>query len=169
MTASVETPALPDTAPEAAASPAPTVTPAQRADVEKTISKARAELEFASFDELMLKPRRTAYPKITVQGPDGEPVVRRLKYVALSPEEFDALVAAYPPTPTQREKGATWNAELFQPALIAAVCESPQLTLRQAKDLYTNANYAPGERQGLFFAALDVCGGGLDVPFTDGD
>ena len=165
MTASVEETTRPPVVEEPTRRPDPS--PAAVNDAIETVVRATS-LEFASFDELMRKPRRTKTVKATVPGPEGKPVQRQLLLEALSPEEFDTLVAAYPPNGADKEKGFTWNPDTFQPALVAACCVKPDLTLAQANALWANEAWAAGERSSLFFAALDVCGGSLDVPFTDG-
>lgn len=161
--------AAPPAEPERPPTPAEPIVPTVRERTETLVGKARAELEDATFDVLMGKPRRKIKFPITVVGDDGDPKVVQVRYQGLSPEEWDALVAAHPPTPTERDKGATWHKDTFPPALIAAVSVAPKLTVAQAKALYTNPAYSPGEQRDLFINALDVCSAGLNVPFNAGD
>lgn len=134
----------------------------------KIIADARKAVQPASFEALMRKPRRIARFPITLADEDGEPVVYEISYQAVGPREFDDLVAGHPPTPKQKTDGASWNLETFAPALIAAVSAVPKLDVAQARALYANPNYASGEQRELFFQALDICGQGLNIPFTDG-
>lgn len=171
MTASVETPVQPAVmqgSPDDAQ-----VAPSRELleQTAKTVSDGRKALEEndATLDMLMAKPRRKLKFPVTLADEDGTPVTRVIRYRALSPEDWDALVAAHPPTDKHREAGSTWNNDTFPPALIAAVSLSPKLTISQAKGLYTNPEWSPGERRELFFQALDVCGAGLNVPFNAGD
>jgi hypothetical protein len=144
------------------------VAPEVRERVEKTVAAGRAELEDATFDFMMSKPRRKVkFPLTSVV--DGQPVTRMVRYTGLSPTEYDKLLAAHPATALQREKGYTYNEDTFAPAIIAAVSTAPKMTVEQATALWTNEDYSSGERRELFLQALDACAAGLNVPFNAGD
>lgn len=171
MTASVETPVHPAAMQDEPNDPQVAPSRELLEQTGKIVSEGRAALEDsdATLDMLMAKPRRKLKFPVTLADEDGTPVVRTIRYRALSPEEWDALVAAHPPTDKHKEAGSTWNNDTFPPALIAAVSLSPKLTVSQAKGLYLNPEWSPGERRELFFQALDCCGAGLNVPFNAGD
>lgn len=156
MTASVETP-IPglDEAP----------TPAVPAEVAKIVSEARNGMETATFEELFGKPRRRLEFTVTA-GVDGEVVTRRMVFLALNGDEYDALTAAHPPTPKQKADNHTWNPDTFPPALIAAVSSQPKLSVEQAKALWKHKDWSAGEQATLFSRALEVCQSGLSVPFS---
>lgn len=135
----------------------------------EVIAEARTEIEDATFDVLIKKPRRESAFLVHVPNDDGSARPVRIRYRSLNAKEYDDLVSAYPPTSKQRSDGATWNTETFPPALIAAVSLAPKLNLEQAKELYTHPDWAPGEQRELFLQALDVCAQGLNVPFNAGD
>jgi hypothetical protein len=125
-------------------------------------------IENATFDALLSKPRRVKEFFVTVPRADGEGTRQlRMIYRALSGEDYDALLDAHKPTPKMRSDGAIWHRDNFPPALIAAVSMVPKLTAEQARELYGNPDWSPGESGALFMSAVEVCSQGLDVPFTE--
>lgn len=125
-------------------------------------------IEDATVDALLTKPRRTKEFFVTVPAKDGAGTRQlRMVYRALAGEDYDALLDAYRPTPKMRSEGAIWHRDNFPPALIAAVSLVPKLTIEQAKELYANPDWSPGESGQLFMNAVEVCSQGLDVPFTE--
>jgi len=123
----------------------------------------------ATFDDLVKKPRRVSSFSVSVPNDDGSVSPRRLRFRAISPKEYDELLAAHPPTPKQKNDGAFYNPDTFPPALIAAVSYVPKLTVAQATELYHHPDWSPGETGELFMQAGNVCNAGLSVPFSAGD
>lgn len=120
----------------------------------------------ATLDELLKKKRREADVEIKTQGDDGGEVTLVLRYRALSSKEFDDLVAAHPPTPKQQRDGMAYNPDTFGPALVAAVCIDPILSVDDAKALINSPDWSAGEAGTLTGEAMRLCQTGAGVPFT---
>lgn len=86
-------------------------------------------------------------------------------------QAFEDLRDAHPPTPKQRDKAkklATqmglgtrggqigWNVDSFPPALIAACCSEPEMTIEEATELWNSEVFNEAETGQLFAAALQV-------------
>ena len=56
-------------------------------------------------------------------------------FQALSSGEYDRLIAACPPTPSQAAEGHKWNPERFPFEVIARCAVNPTVTLEQAEEL----------------------------------
>lgn len=123
----------------------------------------------ASVDLLLKKKRREKTVVINSVDDDGGLIELEIRYRAIGAKEYDDLVAAYPPTTGQRKDGASYNVDLFAPALIAAVSLEPKLSFEDAKEIYNSPEWSGGEVGGLFIEALKLCNAGLDVPFTGND
>lgn len=130
---------------------------------------AKAVSGDATFDLLMAKPRRSLSFEVTTQNADGDEVVLKMKYLAISSKDYDDLIAEHPPTATDKKAGQTYNMETFAPALIAAVSSVPKMTAAQATRIYKSAAWSGGEVGNLFMNAVRVCNAGLDVPFSARD
>lgn len=133
------------------------------------VATAALEAPVATFAQLRAKPRRTMTFPLSTQDENGDEIVMRMKYRALSPKEYDELIEAHPPTTEQKRNGATYNIDSFAPAIIAAVSAEPKLTLEQAKEIYTSPDWSGGELSSLYIRAMQVCNAGLDVPFNARD
>lgn len=121
----------------------------------------------ATLDDLLSKPRRTRSLDLQVPGPEGEARNLRVVAEALSGDDFDDLVAKYPPTKEQREKGFGWNPDEFLPRLIAATLTEPRLNVEQAKELWSSPNWSVGELSSLVAFCQRVNQESLGVPFTE--
>lgn len=129
-----------------------------------------SEVQYATFDDLLGKPKRTTEFDITLATADGTPVKRKMVYQAISSNEYDDLVAAHPPTPKQLSDAngsVAFNIDTFAPALISRVSHQPKLTYAQAEKLYKSPDWSGGEISTLFWNAQRVCNSGLDVPFNE--
>ena len=67
---------------------------------------------------------------------------------------YDDLVMAHPPTDEQKEMDYSYNPETFTPAIIAASCVEPDLTLEEATAIFDEWNGS--EISQLFLTALEV-------------
>lgn len=80
---------------------------------------------------------------------------------ALGRAQYRALVAAHPPTDGQRLMARArgelceFNRDTFPPALLAAVCEEPPLTVDEARQLLDD--WTTGEAALIWNTALEVC------------
>lgn len=121
----------------------------------------------ATLEELLSKPARTKEVTLKLTDEDGavQEVFIRLK--AIGSQAYDDLLAEHPPTADQKKEGSTYNADTFAPALIASCAVEPKMTPNQAKQIWTSGEWSRGEVTELFFACVEVCSKGLDVPFTE--
>lgn len=122
--------------------------------------------DFATFSDLTTnKRRRTLDFPLTIER-DGSPVQVQMKFAAIAPKAYDALVAKCPPSPQDKLDGAIFDLDKFAPELISAVSLVPELSVEQAREIWANPDWAPGELSSLFINAQRVCNSGLDVPFN---
>lgn len=121
----------------------------------------------ATLDELLKKPARTKEVTLKLSGEDGSVHEVFIRLKALGSQAYDDLLAEHPPTAEQKKEGSTYNADTFAPALIAACAVEPSMTTSEAKQIWTSDEWSRGEVTELFFACVEVCSKGLDVPFTE--
>jgi hypothetical protein len=85
---------------------------------------------------------------------------------SISKRRFDALVQEHPPTPKQiadAEKRNLLvpdvNVDTFAPALVAACCIDPTLTLEQAQEMWEDedSDWSQGELNQLWWTARSIC------------
>lgn len=69
---------------------------------------------------------------------------------------YDELVSEHPPSKDQKKDGADFNAETFPPALLAAACSDPEISLEEAVDMFDDPDWNNAELRALFFGALEV-------------
>jgi hypothetical protein len=85
---------------------------------------------------------------------------------ALGPKDWSDLIAAHPPRPDTDEQTfgeRVFNTETYPPALIAACCFDPAMTVDQVRELFEVLN--EGQRNALFNGAWRA-NMGIDVPFS---
>lgn len=135
--------------------------------VEEIAEKALApgQTRLATFADLRRKPRRKHSFTLTTADENGDSTEVRLVFQALNSVEYDKLIAAHPPK-KGKEGNEIYNADTFGPALISAVSYDPKLTYEEAHEIYHSEEWAAGEVMTLFINAQNVCGAGLDIPFT---
>lgn len=114
-----------------------------------------------TWSALSRKPRRTAEITVSISGDEYVGAIQ-----ALSPAEYDALVAQYPPTKEQRDKGEVLDEDRFALALIAACFTQPELSLEQVTTLRENGAWATGEIRELYRRCLEINHAGVSIPFT---
>jgi hypothetical protein len=121
----------------------------------------------ATFADLTRKPRRKIEFTITTADENGGTIEVGMRFKALNPDEYDEVVAAHPPKPADKQKGAVFNIDTFAPALISAVSDDPPLSYEEAAEIYKSKEWSSGEITSLFLYAQRVCNSGLDIPFND--
>jgi hypothetical protein len=131
---------------------------------EKVIAEARRRP--ATFGDLVKKKRRESDVVIASVDDAGNDLELVLRFRALSPKEFDDLVAQYPPNTKQKAEGMAYNPDTFGPALVAAVSLEPKLTVGEVTELIDSGVWSPGEVNTLTGSAMQVCQTGAGVPFT---
>lgn len=138
-------------------------------DTAKAVEARRKQSEKskrATLDMLKNKHRATTEFSLFLSDESGEQTEVTLKYQAIGQREYDKLVAKYPPTPEQRVDGASFNIDTFAPALIAACCVEPEMTLDDAKELWDSPEWSRGDVMVLFRNAVELNNRGLDIPFS---
>lgn len=139
----------------------------KKAPVQKTISVILSDAEMEQHD-LCLR----AYERLILSNEPEEEAVARAKaaldeakaalddvtvemtFRSIGRKAYDALVLEHPPRDEDKEHDYQYNPETFTPALIAASCIEPRMTLDDALDIFDNWNGT--EIMELFFAAVEV-------------
>jgi hypothetical protein len=120
----------------------------------------------ATLDQLKKKQRVTKTVHLVVNGDDGEPLEVGLTFRGIPAHEYDKLISKFPPRPQDKKQGYGYNPDEFGPAIIAATCIEPEMSVEDAKDIWKSDDWNRGERMQLLMAAIEVCTAGLNVPFT---
>jgi len=140
---------------------------------EGKVAEARAKQSDASKRDVLnlLKSKRPATKEFTIYltDEDGEQVEVTLKYRAIGSVEYDKLVAKHPPKNEQRVEGASFNIDTFAPALIARCAVEPEMSLKDAEDIWNSPDWSRGDLMVLFRNAVDLNNRGLDIPFNAND
>ena len=119
----------------------------------------------ATLDQLKKKQRVTKSVSLTVTGDDGDPIEVSLSFRGIPAHEYDRLISKFPPRASDKKQGFGYNPDKFGPALIAATCVEPQMTVKDATEIWESDDWNRGERMVLLMAAIEVCTTGLNVPF----
>lgn len=119
----------------------------------------------ATLADLKAKKKRTSEVVVYTVDEDG-PVQLVLKFQAISPKEFDDLVAAHPPTTKQKQDQMIYNPDTFGPALASLCLIEPKLSLEDIKELRDSGAWSSGEINTLINSALVICQVDAGVPFT---
>lgn len=72
------------------------------------------------------------------------------------PGQFEALLKQHPPSHEQKQAGAQWDPDTFQPALIAACADEAGLTADEWAVELASDRWSMAERNELFAEALAV-------------
>lgn len=140
------------------------VAPVDLAALEKVTSGALRRP--ATLADLRAKKRREADIVVSSVDADGGQVQLVLRFRALSAKAFDDLQAKYPPTTRQKQDGLPYNPDTFGPALVAAVCIEPVLTVEDVKALMEDESWSVGEIATLVNSAFMLCNQDAGIPFT---
>ncbi len=79
---------------------------------------------------------------------------------------YDELVTSHPPTKEQKKDGAEFNADTFPPALVAASCVDPSMSLEDATAMFSSPDWNGAELRRIFFGALEVNTETGDIPLS---
>jgi hypothetical protein len=90
-------------------------------------------------------------------------------FQSIGAQEWDRLVAKYPPTSEQRADGQAFNMHKFAPALLASVCTEPELTEAEWTEIWDSPDWNRGEVIQLYATAVELCSMGMNVPFSGRD
>lgn len=134
----------------------------------RTARQKQSEKSKADILDLMKgKARSTTEFTLYLTDEDGQKNEVTLKYQAIGMQEYDRLVSKHPPKPDQRAEGASFDMDSFAPALIAAVCVEPEITLADAKAIWSSPAWSRGDLMVLFRNAVELNNRGLDIPFSE--
>lgn len=78
------------------------------------------------------------------------------EFEALSSGEYDRMLASMPPTPSQAEQGAQFNAETFPVELLHRCAVNPTLSLEDARDLVETLSDSQFRKLWMTAAAVNV-------------
>jgi hypothetical protein len=123
----------------------------------------------ATLDQLKKKQRVTKTVFVAVTGDDGTPVEVGLTFRGISARAYDKLVSKYPPRPHDKKQGYGYNPDKFGPAIIAATCIDPEMSLEDAQEIWESDDWNRGELMLLLMSAVEVCTVGLQLPFRKRD
>lgn len=120
----------------------------------------------ATLDLLKGKSRAKETFSIYLSGEDGETVEVTLTFQALGSREYDKLVSKHPPKAEQRVEGASFDIDSFAPALIARCSVDPEMTEKDAKEIWESPEWSRGDLMVLFRRAVELNNRGVDIPFS---
>lgn len=131
------------------------------AKIEEARQRQSTDSKQATLDLLKGKSARSKTVNVQVNGQEVA-----ITFTAISSHDLDKLQSKYPPTSEQRVRGLQFNPETFAPALVAACAKDPEMTLEDAKEIWTSDAWSTGELNFLFDTCSQLCMEGLDVPFS---
>lgn len=120
----------------------------------------------ATLDLLKGKSRAKETFSIYIADDSGEQQEVTLTYQAIGAVEYDKLVSKHPPKPEQRVDGASFDMDSFAPALISKVCVEPEMSEKDAKEIWNSPEWSRGDLMVLFRHAVELNNRGLDIPFN---
>lgn len=139
---------------------------ASEGKVAESRAKQSAHDKRATLDQLKGKKSSTSEFSLYLPDDEGGQVELTMKYRAIGSVEYDKLVSKHPPKPEQRVEGASFNIDTFAPALIARVSVEPEMTLKDAEDIWNSPDWSRGDLMVLFRNAVELNNRGLDIPFS---
>lgn len=143
--------------------------PNQTAKAAEARQKQSAASKAATLD--LLKGKRQASTEFSIYLPDetGGKQEVTLKYHAIGARDYDKLISKYPPKAEQRVEGAAFDIDKFAPALIAACCVEPEMSVADAQEIWDSPDWSRGDLMALFRRAVDLNNQGIDIPFNEND
>lgn len=112
-------------------------------------------------DRFLQKKRRVDKQRITLDGDVIEITIQ-----ALTPKDYDGLIAAHPKRRNKEEDeliGA--NSKTFPPALFAASVQDPKMDEDEWGQIWTSESWSPGELGHLLNIVMATTSRGFDIPF----
>lgn len=137
---------------------------AQAAKRRQSTASKRATLD-------LLRSKKRLEKEMTVLLPVGDGKTEEVSFLfqSIGAQEWDRLVAKFPPTAEQRAEGASFNMHTFAPALLARVCVDPELTEEDWKEIWNSPDWNRGEVVQFYVTAVELCSTGMDIPFSGRD
>ena len=127
------------------------------------VTNARSTLTFRD-DEQTQRELDDLLAQVEEMKPQVEEATLTFRFRSLSRKKYDELQSAHLPTPAQIQEAKdsglgipAVNTDSFPPALIAASCVEPEMTLDDAKSLWEDdENWSQGELTMLYEVAIAV-------------
>lgn len=123
----------------------------------------------ATLDLLKKKTPVRREVQVVVEDDSGESQEVTLVFQSIGSKQYDSLMAKYPPNKKQQDEGLQYDIDKFAPALIAACCVEPEMTLDDAKEIWESDVWNRGELFSLFLTAVAVNTQGHDLRPTKSD
>lgn len=116
----------------------------------------------------MLKNKARARETFTLYLADEEGIQQELSltFQAIGARDYDKLVSKHPPKAEQRVEGASFDIDTFAPALIARCSVEPEMSEKDAKEIWDSPDWSRGDLMVLFRHAVELNNRGLDIPFN---
>jgi len=137
--------------------------------IEKNVEARQKQSEAsksATLDLLKNKRRATDTFALFLTDEDGTQQELQITYQAIGAREYDKLVSKHPAKPEQRAEGASFDIDTFAPALIAKVSVDPEMSEKDAKEIWDSPEWSRGDLMVLFRHAVELNNRGLDIPFS---
>lgn len=128
--------------------------------------KQREGSKAATLDLLKGKSRAKETFSIYLTDDEGEQQEVQLTFQAIGAIEYDKLVAKHPPKAEQRVEGASFNIDTFAPALIARCSLEPEISMKDAEEIWNSPEWSRGDLMVLFRRAVELNNRGVDIPFS---
>jgi hypothetical protein len=135
-------------------------------DVVEARQKQSDESKTATLDLLKNKRRARSTFTLFLADEDGEQQELELTFQAIGARDYDKLVSKHPPKAEQRVEGASFDIDTFAPALIAKCSVEPEMTEKDAKEIWDSPDWSRGDLMVLFRQAVELNNRGLDIPFS---
>lgn len=120
----------------------------------------------ATLDLMKGKSRAKETFSIYINDDTGEQQEISLTFQAIGAVEYDKLVSKHPPKAEQRVEGASFDIDSFAPALIARCSVDPEMTEKDAKEIWESPEWSRGDLMVLFRRAVELNNRGVDIPFS---
>jgi hypothetical protein len=142
--------------------------PTQEPEVQ-TRARQRSASKRATLDLLRSKKRQEQELTVMLPVEGGKTQEVSFLFQSIGAQEWDRLVAKFPPTAEQRADGQSFNMHRFAPALLSAVCTDPQLTDAEWSEIWDSPDWNRGEVVQLYATAVELCSTGMNIPFSGRD
>lgn len=140
----------------------PTATNAEKTEARQKQSDAS---KASTLDLLKSKSRARDTFTIYIDS-DGTKQEVELTFQAIGATEYDKLVSKHPPKAEQRVDGASFDIDSFGPDLIHKVSLEPDISLKDAQEIWNSPDWSRGDVMVLFRKAVELNNRGVDIPFN---
>lgn len=96
----------------------------------------------------------------------SQDTVQVFSFKSVGRPRYDELVDENPPSKEARKEGAEFDQDTFPPALVSESSLKPNISLKQAVEIFSSPDWNNAELRKLFFAALEVNTETGDIPLS---